>query len=154
MRPRLRPRKANPGPTGGRATSSQVLSTLPRAVSKRPEVSLRIVVADNDAAALELAVTDLDLEGHEIVAAVTNGADAIAAVRLHHPDVLVVDHRMPPGPFGLDVLRTLAGQGVTTRVVVYSNYQDADVVAEVKRLGGRFLPKGDLHRLRRAVLGG
>ena len=36
---------------------------------------LRLVVADNDPAALDLAVTDLTLEGHEVVAAVHQQSD-------------------------------------------------------------------------------
>lgn len=68
---------------------------------------LRLVIADNDLAALDLAVTDLTLEGHEVVATATDGDSAMAACLTARPDVVVLDHRMPPGPHGLDVAARL-----------------------------------------------
>jgi CheY-like chemotaxis protein len=58
----------------------------------------RIVVADNDPDALDLVVTDLRFEGHEIVGRATQGDVAIDMCRALRPDVLVVDYRMPPAP--------------------------------------------------------
>jgi CheY-like chemotaxis protein len=114
---------------------------------------LRIVVADNDPDALELVVTDLRLEGHDVVEAVLNGPAALAACAARQPDVLVVDHRMPPGPNGVDVAEALSREGSPIRVIVYSNYRDRDVVLRVRAAGATFLPKGSLHGLRRAVAG-
>src|SRR3546814_7236577 len=45
--------------------------------------SLRIVVADNDPDALELVVTDLGLEGHEIVGRCLDGVTTIARSEEH-----------------------------------------------------------------------
>lgn len=117
-----------------------------------PMRRLRLVIADNDAAALDLAVTDLTLEGHEVVAAVADGAAALAACVEHRPDVVVLDHRMPPGPHGLDVARRLASADPGVGVVLFTNYQDADVLDGIAACGGVYVPKGSLRRLRRAVL--
>lgn len=115
---------------------------------------LRVVVADNDPDALELAVTDLRLEGHHIVAACRDGASAIAACVEHRPDVVVVDHRMPPGPHGLEVAERLRSDAPGVRVVVFTNYQDTELVRAIRAAGATYLPKGNLRALRRAVRDG
>jgi len=111
----------------------------------------RVVVADNDRDALDLVVTDLGFEGHEIVASALDGEGAIAACESERPDVLVVDHRMPPGPSGADVAERLHLAGSSVRVIVYSNYRDPVVIDRVQAAGATFLPKGSLRALRRAV---
>lgn len=119
-----------------------------------PPTSLRLVVVDNDRHALELACTDLRLEGHDIVGQALDGATALELVAELEPDVLVVDHRMPPGPHGLEVAQQVCAEHPGVRVVVYSNYQDTDLIKAVRRAGAQFLPKGNLRRLRRVVRGG
>jgi len=114
--------------------------------------SLRIVIADNDPAALELVVTDLTLEGHEVVGTSLDGAGALAACAAHAPDVLVVDHRMPPGPHGLEVAQRMGREHPEVGVVVFTNYQDRELVEGIAAAGAVYVPKGSLRRLRRAVL--
>jgi DNA-binding response OmpR family regulator len=62
----------------------------------------RIVVADNDLDALDLALTDLRLEGHDVFGAL-DAADAEDLVDRVDPDVVVLDYRMPPGITGLEL---------------------------------------------------
>lgn len=112
---------------------------------------LRVLVADNDLDALELVVTDLRLEGHVVVDACRDGATTIARCRELRPDVVVVDHRMPPGPYGLEVARVLTQEMPDVKVIVFTNYQDLDLVRNVKATGATYLPKGNLRALRRAV---
>jgi CheY-like chemotaxis protein len=112
---------------------------------------LRVVVADNDPDALELAVTDLRLEGHDVVAACLDGTGAIEACLQLRPDVAVVDHRMPPGPHGLEVAERLRADAPAVRVVVFTNYQDVELVRGIRAAGAVYLPKGNLRALRRAV---
>ena len=113
---------------------------------------VRVVVADNDADALELALTDLRLEGHEVHGA--RDADAAAElVALLAPDVLVLDHRMPPGRTGLALAEELVASGVDTRIVIYSNYQSPQLRSRAAGIGVPFLAKGNLHVLRAAVQG-
>jgi CheY-like chemotaxis protein len=117
-----------------------------------PEVALRIVVADNDADALDLALTDLRLEGHQVWGAPdARGAEALAMSV--SPDVVVLDYRMPPGEDGLTLAERLVGLPSPPRVVIYSNYQSADLRARAAALGVPFLAKGNLRALRRAVAG-
>ena len=115
--------------------------------------TVRVVVADNDADALELLELDLGLEGHDIVGAASDGAGAVELCRTLEPDVLVVDLRMPPGPDGLAVAEQLRGQP-GLRVVLYTNYRNADVARRAEALGVTYLLKGDLRTLRQAVRAG
>jgi CheY-like chemotaxis protein len=81
-------------------------------------------------------------------------ADGLAALDLCtrlRPDVVVLDHRMPPGPHGLEVAQRLARDAPEVRVIVFTNYQDAELVAQIRATGATYLPKGNLRALRRAV---
>jgi CheY-like chemotaxis protein len=113
---------------------------------------VRLVLADNDHDALELITLDLRLEGHEIAAAVVDGAEAVAACDRENPDVLVVDYRMPPGINGVEVARLVLAGPSARRVIVYSNYTDAKVIDAAERLGACWVQKGNLAALRQAVL--
>jgi DNA-binding NarL/FixJ family response regulator len=109
------------------------------------------VAADNDPDALELVVTDLRLEGHEIVGRCLDGASAIELCLAQRPEVAVIDHRMPPGPHGLEVAQRLALEAPEIRVIVFTNYQDAELIQAVRRCGASYVPKGSLRALRRAI---
>lgn len=115
--------------------------------------ALTVVVVDNDPDALDLAALDLRLDGHRVVAVGADGAAALELCEVHRPDVLVVDHRMPPGPWGLDVAREVLRRHPGMRVIVYSNHRDGDLPALTEAAGAIFLPKGNLRSLRRAVRG-
>jgi two-component system response regulator NreC len=114
------------------------------------ETVARILVADNDADALDLAVLDLRLEGHTVVGA-PDGDSALALVAASVPDVVVLDYRMPPGPNGLTVGVQLRRDHPDLRIVIYSNYQDVNLVVQAAEHGIPFLPKGNLRTLRAAV---
>ncbi len=111
----------------------------------------RILVADNDPSALDLALTDLRLEGHTVLGT-GNGATVGALVESFAPDVVVLDHRMPPGPNGLAVAAQLRADRPSLRIVIYSNYQDLKLVRAAQELGVAFVPKGNLRTLRASVL--
>ncbi len=116
-------------------------------------MAARIVVVDNDRDALDLVVLDLSLEGFDVVGTADDGAGALQLVAQLEPDVLVVDHRMPPGPDGIDVAAEVRSSHPATLVVLYSNYQSRALLARADQLGVRFVPKGNLRTLRRAVTG-
>lgn len=115
---------------------------------------LKLVIADNDPDALDLAVIDLDLEGHDIVGTAREGTTALELCGRLAPDVLVVDHRMPPGPWGVEVAEQVRREHPDIRVVIYSNYQSEDLLRRARACGATYLPKGNLKSLRRAVVGG
>ncbi|HEV3290777.1 MAG TPA: response regulator, partial [Streptosporangiaceae bacterium] len=58
---------------------------------------MRIVIAEDSAVVRAGLAEILADRGHEVVSAVGNAEDLLAAVDEHQPDVTVVDVRMPPG---------------------------------------------------------
>ena len=85
---------------------------------------MRIVIAD-DAALFRAGLTRLlEDEGHQVCAAVGDGAALLAAADEHHPDVVIADIRMPPAytdeglRAAIDLRRTHPG----TAVLVLSQY--------------------------------
>lgn len=109
-----------------------------------------VVVAENDPDALDLALTDLRLEGHEVHGA-PDAASAEALIAEIHPDTVVLDHRMPPGETGLTLAERLVVSHPELRVVLYSNYRSADLAERAEAIGVPFLAKGNLAALRAAV---
>jgi DNA-binding NarL/FixJ family response regulator len=94
---------------------------------------MRIVIAEDSAvvrAGLAEILTD---RGHEVVAAVGNAADLLAAVDEHRPDVTVVDVRMPPGftDEGLRAAITIRRDHPTTGVLVFSQYIETRYTADL-----------------------
>ena len=112
---------------------------------------VRLVLVDNDASALELVELDLALEGHEIVGTATQGEEAIEVVEREQPDLVVLDYRMPPGINGLEAARRIRKRWPSVRLLVYSNYTQAELLSQAKEIGAPYLRKGDLEALRRAV---
>jgi CheY-like chemotaxis protein len=111
----------------------------------------RVVVADNDAEWVELIRTDLSLEGHEVVAAVQSGQEAIDACRQHRPDVLVVDEKMPPGINGVEVARRVRAADPAILVVVFTNFDEEEIIKGAADAGAVFVLKGNLRALRAAL---
>jgi DNA-binding NarL/FixJ family response regulator len=100
-----------------------------------PKMPIRIVLADDH----PLVLTALEqlfqsAPDFEVIGCHSDGASALADVRLHHPDVLVLDLRMP-GMDGLAVLRDLKKDRATTRVVVLTAAVDEREVLDAIRLG-------------------
>ena len=56
---------------------------------------MNILVCDDEPLARERLCRMVKAAGHDVVAQAENGVDAIEKVRIHHPDVLLLDIRMP-----------------------------------------------------------
>lgn len=98
-------------------------------------MSIRLVLADDHPLILDALESLFRLhEGFEVVATCKNGVEALRAVRLHRPDILVLDLRMP-GKSGLDVLREMSGELLPTRTVLLAAVLDEAEMLEALRLG-------------------
>lgn len=117
------------------------------------ERPLRVVVVDNDPEVLSLLVTDLALEGHEIVGTAGHGDEALTLCQTLLPDAVVLDFRMPPGINGVETAALLREQQPDLRVVLYTNYVNPDVVRGARSAGAVLIEKGNLRALRRALVG-
>jgi AmiR/NasT family two-component response regulator len=57
--------------------------------------SLRILVAEDEALTRTILRARLEKLGHQVVAEVENGVQAVEAARTHKPDAIIMDIRMP-----------------------------------------------------------
>ena len=94
---------------------------------------MRVVIAE-DAALLREGLTRLlEDRGHAICAAVADGDALLAAVAEHHPDVAVVDIRMPPSHTdeGLRAALQLRQKHPGTGVLMFSQYIETSYSAQL-----------------------
>jgi DNA-binding NarL/FixJ family response regulator len=121
----------------GRGTHVQVEMPAPppaRQLSRAAPVAspVRAIVADsNPVFRLGLRAALEHATGIKIAAEADNGEDAVALVRRHHPDVLLLDIRMPlpDGPATIPHLSQL------TQVVMLASGDDAHLVIEAAAAG-------------------
>lgn len=100
---------------------------------------IRIIIADDHPVVLRGLDALLETEGDvEVVAQCQNGVEALAAVRAHQPDVLLLDLSMPIKT-GLQVLRELRAEGNAVRVVLLALKIEEEEILEAIRLGVRGL---------------
>jgi DNA-binding NarL/FixJ family response regulator len=98
-------------------------------------VAITLILADDHPVVLEGLAQLFGLEpDFRVVARCTNGDDAVAAVRHHQPDVLVLDVRMP-GKDGLVIVRELRDAALSTRVVLLTAALSETGLVEAVRLG-------------------
>jgi DNA-binding NarL/FixJ family response regulator len=94
---------------------------------------MRIVIAE-DSAVLRAGLAEILADsGHEVVAAVGNADDLLAAVNEHRPDAAVVDVRMPPGHTdeGLRAAITIRRAHPGIGVLVFSQYIETRYTADL-----------------------
>src|SRR4051794_10268350 len=89
----------------------------------------------------------------EVVADAANGTHALAAVEMHHPDVVVMDLQMPDMG-GIEATRRIIAAPPGTAVLVLTMFNDDDSTFAALRAGARgYLLKGaPRDELRAAVL--
>ena len=94
---------------------------------------MRIVIAEDSAVVRAGLAEILADSGQEVVAAVGNADDLLAAVDEHRPDVAVVDVRMPPGytDEGLRAAIAIRRDHPQTGVLVFSQYIETRYTADL-----------------------
>ncbi len=120
---------------------------------------IRIMIADDHtivrAGIRQLLETQPDFE---IVAEVENGREALEQVILHHPDVALMDLRMPEMD-GVQAITTIKAQHPDIQILVLTTYDtDADIVWAVDAGATGYLlkdvPREELFRAVRATARG
>jgi DNA-binding NarL/FixJ family response regulator len=94
---------------------------------------MRIVIAEDSAVVRAGLAEILADRGHEVVAAVGNAGDLLAAVSQYQPAVTVVDVRMPPGytDEGLRAAIAIRRDHPKVGVLVFSQYIETRYTADL-----------------------
>jgi DNA-binding NarL/FixJ family response regulator len=94
---------------------------------------MRVVIAEDSAVVRAGLAEILADRGHDVIAAVGDGEALLAAVAEHHPDVTVVDVRMPPGHTdeGLRAAIEIRRHHPETGVLVFSQYIETRYAADL-----------------------
>ena len=96
--------------------------------------TIRVLLAEDQGMVLGALAALLRLENDiDVVAQVTNGADAIEAVRQHCPDILITDIEMPRMS-GLEVAQRVRQQ-YDTRVIVLTTFARAGYLRQALEAG-------------------
>jgi len=115
------------------------------------EMRVLIVDDEDDMRALVRATIEIANEGLTVAAEASDGATAVDMVRTEHPEVVVLDHRMP-GTSGLETARLILEEHPDQAIVLFSSYLDRDVQLKAERLGVRVcLAKDDIRQLPDAI---
>ncbi|MBF8190109.1 response regulator transcription factor [Nonomuraea sp. K274] len=94
---------------------------------------MRVILAEDSTLLREGLVRLLLEEGHEVPAAVSDGAALVAAVAAYRPDVVVVDVRMPPSHTdeGLRAALEIRRRWPGVKVLVLSQYVEKRYATEL-----------------------
>jgi DNA-binding NarL/FixJ family response regulator len=115
----------------------------------------RVIVVDDHDLLRESLRSMLECEGDlQIVDEAKDGQEAIELCRLHRPDLVFMDVRMPRVD-GFEATRRIKEEVGTTKVLMMSAYNDHEYVSEAIRAGAEgFVPKlAPLEELHEAVRG-
>ncbi|MFV0459956.1 MAG: DNA-binding response regulator [Actinomycetales bacterium] len=103
---------------------------------------IRVLLADDEHLVRQALAGLLGLEDDlEIVAEAASGAEAVAAARLHLPDVAVLDLQMP-GLDGIDTARAISAEAPDCRCLIVTSHGLPGYLKSALAAGVRgFLPK-------------
>lgn len=107
-----------------------------------PLAGIRVMIAEDEAVVREALADLIGLQGSlDLVGQAADAGEAIALARNFHPDVALVDVKMPGG--GEAAARGIREHSPQTRVVALSAYNDRDSVLRMLRAGAvGYLVKG------------
>jgi two-component system, NarL family, nitrate/nitrite response regulator NarL len=95
---------------------------------------MRIVICDDHRLLLEALASAVAAHGHTVEAATTTPHDALVSVRLHDPDVLLLDLSFPEGD-GLDAAREVIRHHPRTKVVVFTGSNELPPLRAALEIG-------------------
>ncbi|MBO6132976.1 MAG: response regulator [Lachnospiraceae bacterium] len=95
---------------------------------------LRIVIADDE------PITKMDLNemltetGYEVVGEAADGFDAVECCRIHHPDLVILDIKMPYLD-GLSAAKIINSESLADTIMILTAYDDKEFVERAKENG-------------------
>ena len=106
-------------------------------------VSATVLIVDDNPRFRSRARKWLESGGWDVIAEAADGGEALDAVALHHPTVVLLDIQLPDMS-GLDVSERVMRESDPPAIVLTSTHDAADFGARIADSGARgFLPKAD-----------
>jgi two-component system, NarL family, nitrate/nitrite response regulator NarL len=105
---------------------------------------MRIVICDDHRLLLEALASAMAARGYTVEAATSTPEDAVTSVRLHDPDVLLLDLGFPDGD-GLDAAREVLAHHPRTKVVVLTGSAELPPLRAALELGVAGYVRKDSH---------
>jgi PAS domain S-box-containing protein len=100
-----------------------------------------ILVVDDLESQREIATAMLTLMGYKVTS-IASGEEAVAYLRTHTADLLLLDMIMRPGIDGLETFKRVIAFRPDQRAIIASGFSETERVGEAQRLGaGRYLRK-------------
>lgn len=104
-----------------------------------PQRKLSVVLVDDQPLIRDLVRLRLKLDGRfDVVAEAHSGGEALAMVRNHRPDAVILDVNLP-GISGLTVLPAIVEASPNTKVVVYTGHGNETLEDEAFMKGADFV---------------
>ena len=99
--------------------------------------TIHVLIADDQRVVREgLSMLVSLIDGVDVVGAASDGAEAVRLAEAHHPDVIMMDLRMP-GVDGITATADLRQRLPAARVLVLTTYADQDAILPALRAGAR-----------------
>ena len=93
----------------------------------------RVLIADDEKNMRWVLSEALTAEGYEVIQA-ADGKEALTAVDEQHPDLMVLDHKMP-SPDGMEVLRKIRAKGETFPIIMLTAHGNVATAVEAMKAG-------------------
>jgi len=114
---------------------------------------IRVVLADDHPAVRKGIRAFLEADGEiEVVAEAGDGEKVKDLIRIHQPDIAILDNRMP-GASGIEVARWIREQGLPIEVLIVTAYDDVPFVMAALQAGvnGFLLKNAEAEQMTAAV---
>ncbi len=113
---------------------------------------IRVLVADDHKIVREGVRAVLERAGFEVVDEAASGRETVEKVRQHHPDVVLLDIRMPDGD-GLQALEAIKSTFPDVRVIMLTTYANPGYLARAVTAGaaGYLTKEADPGQITRAI---
>jgi two-component system nitrate/nitrite response regulator NarL len=121
-----------------------MFEALPKPLERerKSQMPVRILIADDHETVLDGLRTVFSKAEIEIVAEATTGRDAVRLTLERHPDLVLLDVKMPEGD-GLEALQQIRKHRAELPVLMHSYHDNPAFVARSKELGAAgYLIKG------------
>ncbi len=94
-----------------------------------------MLVDDHEVVRMGLRMLLEQTPGVKIVAEAGSAEEAVRLCSLHHPDVVIMDIRMPPGSSGIDACRKIVQNWPQTQVIMLTSFADDELITDAIEAG-------------------